>query len=88
LLPQTSQFMYTAYVLRSEKKGKHYYGHSKNLENRLKSHNSGKVRSTKSGRPWIVIYSEVFDSKSEAYRQEMFFKSKAGYAYLKQKDII
>jgi len=37
LLPQTSQFMYTAYVLRSEKKGKHYYGHSKNLENRLKS---------------------------------------------------
>ena len=80
--------MYTAYVLRSERTRKHYYGHSKDLENRLKSHNYGKVRSTKSGRPWKVIYSEVFDSKSEAYRKELFFKSKAGYAYLKQKGVI
>jgi len=80
--------MFHVYVLRSEKVKMHYYGHSKDLDNRIKKHNLGRVRSTKSGKPWKLLYSERFDSKSEAYRREMFFKSIEGYRYLKDKGII
>jgi putative endonuclease len=75
------------YILRSEKVKKHYYGHSKDLDNRIKKHNQGKVRSTKFGRPWKLIYSEPFDTKSEAYCRELFFKSIEGYRYLKGEGI-
>lgn len=79
--------MFFTYILKSEKDKTFYYGHSKDLENRLKRHNQGKVRSTKSKRPWILHYHEVFESKSEAYKREMFFKSIDGYRYLKEKGI-
>ena len=80
--------MFFAYILQSDIDQTYYYGHSKNLENRLKSHNQGKVRSTKSKRPWKVHYFEEFETKSEAYKREMFFKSIDGYRYLKEQNII
>ena len=80
--------MFYTYVLQSEKNGTYYYGHSIDLDNRIKKHNQGKVRYTKPGRPWKVIYCETFDSKSEAYKRELFFKSIGGYRYLKEKGII
>jgi putative endonuclease len=36
--------MFYAYVLRSQKAGKHYYGSCEDLERRLKIHNAGKVK--------------------------------------------
>ena len=42
--------MFYAYVLQSEKTNTYYYGHSGDLENRVK-HNQGKVRYTKPRRP-------------------------------------
>ena len=80
--------MYYAYVLKSEAAGRHYYGHTAELEKRLKAHNQGKVRSTKAYRPWKLIYHEAFESKSEAIRREMFFKSIQGYKFLKSEGII
>ncbi len=76
------------YILRSEINRTHYYGHTKNLNDRLKRHNGGKVRSTKAKRPWGLIYSEKFETKSEAYQRELFFKSIDGYRFLKQNKII
>ena len=78
---------YYVYILRSEKNGRYYYGMSSNLEKRLKSHNSGKVRSTKAYRPWVVHYIEVFATKSEALKRESFFKSIEGYRFLKENKI-
>ena len=80
--------MFFTYILKSLKDGSHYYGHSKDLVKRFDSHNNGKVRSTKSKRPWKMHYMETFDTKSEAYRRELFFKSIDGYNYLKEKEII
>ena len=65
-----------------------YYGHTSDLNRRLEKHNSGKVRYTKGKGPWKLVYSEPFESKSEAYRRELFFKSIEGYRYLKEKGII
>ncbi len=80
--------MFKAYILQSTKDGSYYYGHSKDLDIRLKAHNRGKVRYTKAKRPWIVFYFEEFDSKSQAFRREMFFKSIEGYRFLRESGII
>ncbi|XOU94057.1 MAG: GIY-YIG nuclease family protein [Candidatus Kerfeldbacteria bacterium] len=76
--------MFVTYVLQSEKNRKHYIGHTKNLIARLKKHNSGSVRSTKSGIPWIIIYKEMFKSKSEAYLRELMIKSFKGGIQFKE----
>ena len=80
--------MYYVYILQSLKDGRYYYGCTANLPQRIKAHNQGRVRSTKHRRPLKLIYFETFESKTEALRRERFFKSKAGYAWLKNQGII
>jgi len=59
-------------------------GSCSNLENRLKQHNNGKTRSTKSATPWILVYREFFDTRHEAYKREKQIKSyKGGEAFRK-----
>ena len=52
--------MFTVYVLQSLKDKRTYVGCTHNLENRIKEHNYGEVQSTKSRRPFKLIYKEVF----------------------------
>ena len=78
---------YSTYILKSEITGKHYYGHTADLAKRLKNHNAKKVRSTKAYVPWVVHYYETFNTKSEAYKRELFFKSIDGYKWLKSEGI-
>jgi putative endonuclease len=80
--------MYCAYILKNDKDKQHYYGAAANVQIRLKSHNFGKVRSTKHRPPLKLIYFETFPTKTEALKREKFFKSKAGYAWLKNNNII
>ena len=80
--------MFYTYILKSLKDNKFYYGHTEDIENRITEHNRGKVRSTKGRRPFILHYYETFETKSEAAKRELFFKSIDGYLYLKNKGII
>ena len=80
--------MFYLYILFSDKLGKYYYGHTKDLDERLKTHAKGKVKFTKPGRPWKLVYHESFSTRSEAFQREMFFKSIDGYNYLKSAKII
>jgi putative endonuclease len=77
-----------AYVLKSLKDSRYYYGSTEDVQVRLKSHNAGKVRSTKSRRPMVLVYSEQYSTKSEALKRERFFKSIDGYLWLKKSGII
>jgi putative endonuclease len=79
--------MYFAYILKSLSHGTYYYGSTINLESRLNDHNSGKVKYTKGRRPWILHFWEEFDTRSEAFRRERFFKTIDGYNFLKNKGI-
>jgi putative endonuclease len=79
--------MYYTYILISELYGRYYYGHTANLEKRISEHNKGKVRSTKSRRPWKLHYFETYETKSEAAKREYFFKSIDGYKWLKKQKI-
>ena len=80
--------MFYAYILKSQKDGKFYFGSTKDLESRVKAHNAGKVRSTKSRRPLTLHFVETFETKAEALRRELFFKSINGYNWLRQKGVI
>lgn len=55
-----------------------YKGSCSNLKLRLLNHNSGDVRSTKSYRPWKLIYYEAFENKIDALREEKFLKTGKG----------
>lgn len=70
--------MYFVYVLKSAKDNGWYIGYTSNLDNRLLSHNKGRVKSTKSRRPFVVIYSEKFQSKTLVEKAEKYYKSGAG----------
>ncbi len=72
------------YILRSEVTGKIYIGSTRNLEHRFKAHNSGKVRSTKSGRPYILIHCEEYPDYSSARKSENYLKSGLGRLWIKE----
>ena len=67
--------MFYVYFLKSLKNGDLYIGSCENLDIRLKRHNTGKVRSTQFYRPWQLLGHEVYNSRSEAVRQERFLKT-------------
>jgi putative endonuclease len=80
--------MFYVYILKSLKDNHFYYGSTSNLDERLVYHNKGRVRATKSRIPWRMHYSEIFQTRKEAVQRELFFKSRAGYRWLKANEVI
>jgi len=77
--------MHIVYVLRSKKDGKLYIGCTGNIKKRLEYHNAGNVFSTKHRRPFVLIHSEEYQDKYEAYRKERYYKTIQGKRELKLK---
>ncbi|WP_297333497.1 GIY-YIG nuclease family protein [Flavobacterium sp.] len=74
---------FVVYVLYSEKYNKHYIGYTSNLLERFKSHNFlGTKGYTTKYRPWVVIYTEFFQSNKEAIEREKYLKTGAGRDYI------
>ena len=66
---------YYVYMLKSNGKKKvTYVGYTKDLNKRIKLHNSGKGAKFTRGRKWILIYKEKINSKSEAISREYYIK--------------
>ena len=51
-----------------------YVGYTKNLNNRLKLHNTGKGAKFTKGKKWVLIYKKRYKSKSEAMSNEYKLK--------------
>ncbi len=74
--------MYYVYILKSPISSRHYIGHTSDLSQRLREHNSGKSRYTKAHTPWEIVYTETYTTKQDAYAREMQIKSyKGGRAF-------
>jgi putative endonuclease len=69
---------YVVYVLRSEKTGRRYIGSCQDLDARLRQHNAGESKATKHGIPWRLVHREVFSTRAEAVRREIYFKTGHG----------
>ncbi len=76
--------MFYIYVLKSKKDNSQYIGLSQNTEERLKEHNAGRVKSTKSKRPWKLLYKESFRTHTDARKREKYLKSAAGRRFRKE----
>ena len=79
--------MAITYILFSKEKNQFYIGSSRadDSKNRMKAHNAGKVRSTKSGRPWVEVFVETFNNYTEARKGEIFLKSGVGRQWITNK---
>lgn len=65
--------LYYVYVLLSFKDSKLYIGFTTNLERRFRQHSSGQTISTKSRRPFKLLFYEAYISRSDAERREKYF---------------
>ncbi len=79
---QNFHMEYFTYILVSSRNGDLYVGSTENIENRISLHNKGRVRSTKSSRPWKLLEVHSFKTRGEAFRCEKFLKTH------QQKDLI
>src|SRR5688500_4020809 len=66
--------LFSVYVLRNPS-GRLYIGQTQNLEQRLQEHRDGLSRWTSNRRPWELVFSVTFVSRSEAMRRERALKS-------------
>ncbi|MDX1651299.1 MAG: GIY-YIG nuclease family protein [Brumimicrobium sp.] len=76
---------YYVYVLLSEKDNQWYTGYTSDLKQRLKTHNEGKVTSTKNRLPLKLIYFEGCINQQDATRREKYLKSGNGKIYIKSR---
>ena len=70
------------YIIYSEKRDRYYIGYTGDLETRVEKHNLGATRSTRSGIPWILVYSEEFENKSDVIKRELAIKRKKSRKYI------
>ena len=71
--------MYYTYILQSESTGRFYIGFTSDLDRRLSQHNNPKYKGSKTTKrfqgPWKLVYSESFESRSQAITRERHLKS-------------
>jgi putative endonuclease len=78
---------YFVYILKSEKDGKRYIGSTSNVDFRFTQHQNGLVTLTKNRRPLALVHQERFQTKTEAHKRELFYKTGKGREYLKSKGL-
>lgn len=70
--------MCLVYAIKSSSSGRIYIGQTENMERRLMEHNTGRVRSTIMGRPWVLLRTEEFDTRAGARWAERRLKASKG----------
>ena len=73
---------YHTYIIYSESRDTYYIGSSEDLDKRVLDHNSGRSKYTKSGKPWLLKYSEPFKTRSKAVKRELEIKKKKSRKYI------
>ena len=76
---------YYVYILQSVDDKRFYTGFSEDLENRLKSHNTGKDPHTAKYRPWRIKTAIAFTDRKKALEFERYLKSPSGRAFAKKR---
>ena len=73
---------YFVYIIQSQLDYSFYVGSTGGLENRLKRHNQGRSAYTKTKRPYRLVFSEEFATKSEAVKRENAIKRRKSRHYI------
>jgi len=73
---------YYVYIIYSQLKNRYYTGYSSDPEERLVEHNLGATPSTRPGRPWTLVFTEEFESKTAAILREKEIKRMKSRKYI------
>ena len=74
---------FTVYILYSATYYKIYIGYTSNLIHRFYSHNQfGKDGYRLKFRPWVLIYTELFENKKDTMKRELQLKSANGRKWI------
>ncbi len=76
--------MYYVYMLFSKQHDRFYIGQTKDLKRRLKQHNDGEVKSTRPYRPWLMVHTEAFPTRTEAMKREHFLKKQRNKGFYRR----
>lgn len=66
--------MYYFYILYSSQLDSYYLGHTSDLDERLRRHNSNHRGFTGKASDWELVYRESYTDKKEAYQRERQIK--------------
>ena len=72
------------YVIQSDADGRFYVGITGNMALRIRQHNKGMTKSTKGYRPWRLVFSELYETRIEARKREIYLKSGIGKEFIKK----
>lgn len=72
--------MYFSYVLYSELHQRFYTGMTSDVQQRLAEHNAGKTKSTKG---YLILFTEEFETRSEARARKVYLKSGVGREFVR-----
>ena len=75
--------VFTVYALYSKSYDKHYYGYTTDINARFLSHNELGSDWTCRYRPWTIIFTKEFSTKSEAMAYEKWLKTGRGREFIK-----
>ena len=78
---------YCVYILYSKNKRRYYVGQTQNLELRFIRHNKGLVKSTKGGKPWIIVNILHVENRSEALKLEKKIKKRGIKRFLEDNQL-
>ncbi len=62
------------YILESARNGRYYIGHTKDMVQRLATHNAGRVKAARHLRPWHLLYTEEWPDATAARKREAHLK--------------
>ena len=71
-----------AYIIFSAKLNKYYVGACTDLKRRLYEHSIGHSKYTSTGIPWILKYTETFETLPEAKKRELTIKKMKSRKYI------
>ena len=74
--------LFTVYILYSDLLDQYYIGHTADIDDRLYRHVNSGSKSTKKTNDWQIVYTELFQSKSEAVKREFEIKRKKSRKYI------
>lgn len=77
--------MFFLYILKSQKGNRLYVGVTNDIEGRLIKHSKGQVKSTKSRRPFTLVFKKEFPMLGEARKYEWMLKYTPGGGKLKKR---
>ncbi|HRY82272.1 MAG TPA: GIY-YIG nuclease family protein [Candidatus Moranbacteria bacterium] len=73
--------MFYCYILLSPQSHIFYFGSANDLKERLKLHNTGKVKSTKPHLPWRLVWYCAFETEKQARGFEQYLKTGSGKSF-------